>query len=42
MKAIQIILPALMLATTSLAQDVRYNFANGQDFSKYRAHPTNG
>lgn len=38
MKAIRIILPALMLVTASLAQDVRYNFAAGQDFSKYKSY----
>ena len=38
MKAIQIILPALLLATSGFAQDVRYNFATGQDFSKYKTY----
>jgi hypothetical protein len=39
MQAIRIILPALLLATTaSFAQDVRYNFAADQDFSKYKTY----
>ena len=38
MKTIQIILPALLLATSGFAQDVRYNFATGQDFSKYKTY----
>jgi hypothetical protein len=38
MKAIRIVLPALLLATACLAQDVRYNFAAGEDFSKYKTY----
>lgn len=37
MKAIRILLPTLLLtAVASFAQDVRYNFAGDQDFSKYK------
>jgi hypothetical protein len=38
MKAVRIILPLLFLATASFAQDVRYNFAADQDFSKYKTY----
>jgi hypothetical protein len=38
MKAIQILLPALLPVTSGLAQDVRYNFASDQDFSKYKTY----
>jgi len=39
MKAIRIVLPALLLATTAMfAQDVRYNFADKQDFSKFKTY----
>src|SRR4051794_12663535 len=39
MQVIRILLPALLIATTSsFAQDVRYNFAAGQDFSKYKTY----
>jgi Domain of unknown function (DUF4136) len=38
MKSIHVILPALLLATVGFAQDVRYNFAAGQDFSKYKTY----
>jgi hypothetical protein len=39
MQVIRILLPALLVATTSgFAQDVRYNFAAGQDFSKYKTY----
>jgi hypothetical protein len=31
-------LPLLLLATYSTAQDVRHNYAAGQDFSKYRTY----
>jgi hypothetical protein len=38
MKAIYMILTVLLLATLSFAQDVRYNFASGTDFSKYKTY----
>jgi hypothetical protein len=38
MKAIRIILSCLLLAVAGFAQDVRYNFAAGQDFSKYKTY----
>src|SRR3954469_12129847 len=39
MKAIRIVLPALLLATTAMfAQDVGYNFADKQDFSKFKTY----
>jgi hypothetical protein len=38
MKAIRIIIPVLLLAMAAFAQDVRYNFASGQDFSKYKTY----
>src|SRR5690348_1703774 len=38
MRVTRIILPVLVLATTALAQDVRYNFAQGEDFSKYKTY----
>ena len=38
MQAMRIILPALLLATAGFAQDVRYNFASGEDFSKYKTY----
>ncbi len=38
MRATRIALPALLLATVSLAQDVRYNFAADEDFSKYKTY----
>ncbi len=40
MKAIRIILPALLLAsaTSSFAQDVRYNYAAEDNFSKYKTY----
>jgi len=37
MKVMQLILP-LLLTTIAFAQDVRYNFAAGQDFSKYKTY----
>jgi hypothetical protein len=36
-----LILVALLLlgsVTTTVAQDVRYNFAQGEDFSKYKTY----
>src|SRR5438045_9172216 len=33
---ITMILPLSLIAISGLAQDVRYNFAAGQDFSKYK------
>jgi hypothetical protein len=38
MQAIRIIVPALLLAVAGFAQDVRYNFAADQDFSKYKTY----
>lgn len=38
MRGIRIALPALLLATVGFAQDVRYNFAADQDFSKYKTY----
>jgi hypothetical protein len=38
MRAIRIILPGLLLATAGFAQDVRYNYAADQDFSKYKTY----
>ena len=38
MKAIRMILPLSLLAISALAQDVRYNYAAGQDFSKFRTY----
>lgn len=38
MRATRMALPALLLATVSLAQDVRYNFAADEDFSKYKTY----
>jgi hypothetical protein len=32
------ILPISLIAVCCMAQDVRYNFASGQDFSKYRTY----
>jgi hypothetical protein len=37
-KAIRTIIPVLLLATAGFAQDVRYNFASGTDFSKYKTY----
>src|SRR4051794_29943089 len=34
----RIVLPLLLVATCCMAQDVRYNFAAGQDFSKYHVY----
>ena len=38
MKTIRILVPVLLLATAALAQDVRYNYAAGQDFSKFKTY----
>ncbi|HKD07223.1 MAG TPA: DUF4136 domain-containing protein [Bryobacteraceae bacterium] len=35
MKAIRIVLPVLIFAAGSFAQDVRYNYASGTNYSKY-------
>src|SRR5262252_8353114 len=36
MKLVRMMLPLALMATGAFAQDVRYNFAPGQDFSKYK------
>jgi hypothetical protein len=38
MRSGRIVLPLLVSAAFCMAQDVRYNFAEGQDFSKYRSY----
>jgi hypothetical protein len=38
MQARRIIISCLLLAVAGFAQDVRYNFAAGQDFSKYKTY----
>jgi Domain of unknown function (DUF4136) len=38
MKTLRIIVPVLLLATAGFAQDVRYNYAAGQDFSKFKTY----
>jgi hypothetical protein len=38
MKASQIVLLSLLAASVAFGQDVRYNFASGQDFSKYKTY----
>jgi hypothetical protein len=38
MKAIRIIIPVVLLSMAAFAQDVRYNFASSQDFSKYKTY----
>ena len=38
MQTIRMILPALLLASVGFAQDVRYNFAAGEDFSKFKTY----
>jgi Domain of unknown function (DUF4136) len=38
MKTIRIIVPVLLLAIAGFAQDVRYNYASGQDFSKFKTY----
>jgi hypothetical protein len=38
MKALRMMVPVLLLAVAGFAQDVRYNFASGTDFSKYKTY----
>lgn len=38
MRGLRIILPLVLLAAVGFAQDVRYNFASGTDFSKYKTY----
>lgn len=38
MIALRVILPLSLLAICGFAQDVRYNFAAGQDFSRYKSY----
>lgn len=38
MRGLRIILPLVLLAAVGFAQDVRYNFASGADFSKYKTY----
>ena len=38
MKAIRIVLPVLLTTLTGFAQDIRYNYASGTDFSKYKTY----
>jgi len=38
MRSIRMILPVAILAVSGFAQDVRYNFAQGTDFSKYKTY----
>jgi hypothetical protein len=38
MKTIRFVLPALLLASSALAQDVRYNFDPQADFTKYKTY----
>jgi hypothetical protein len=38
MKTIRFVLPALLLASIALAQDVRYNFDPQADFAKYKTY----
>lgn len=38
MRGLRIILPLVLLAAAGYAQDVRYNFASGTDFSKYKTY----
>jgi uncharacterized protein DUF4136 len=38
MKRIRIILPVLLIAAAGFAQDVRYNYAADDDFSKYKTY----
>jgi hypothetical protein len=38
MKAIRIVLPVLIMATGSFAQDVGYNYAQGTNYSKYHTY----
>src|ERR1051325_7909985 len=36
--SLRIMVPLSLFAVCALAQDVRYNFAAGEDFSKYRTY----
>ena len=38
MKLLRIFLPLSLIAVSAFAQDVRYNFAPGADFSKYKTY----
>ncbi|MFL6352509.1 MAG: DUF4136 domain-containing protein [Bryobacteraceae bacterium] len=38
MRAIRIVVPLFVLSLAIFGQDVRYNFASGEDFSKYRTY----
>jgi hypothetical protein len=38
MKATHMIFLALLVAAVGFAQDVRYNYASGEDFSKYKTY----
>jgi hypothetical protein len=38
MKSHRLLLPLSLIAISCLAQDVRYNFASGQDFSRYHTY----
>jgi hypothetical protein len=38
MRTIRVVLPALLLCAGSFAQDVRYNYASGTDYSKYHTY----
>ena len=38
MKALRVIVSVCLLAAVGFAQDIRYNFASGQDFSKYKTY----
>jgi len=38
MKSLRVFLPVMLFAVCGLAQDVRFNFAAGEDFSKYKTY----
>lgn len=38
MNMLRVMLPMSLLVMSGFAQDVRYNFASGQDFSKYKTY----
>jgi hypothetical protein len=38
MKSLRVLLPLWLFAICGLAQDVRYNFAAGEDFSKFKTY----
>ena len=38
MKSSRVVVPLSLMAMCCMAQDVRYNFAAGQDFSKYHTY----